>query len=129
MSVLIMFLYRPQTQYIKVLLCRISIIVLSFGCSLARQTSLSKLENILELVLRFVLDDYQSGYTDLLQNANVPGIKIMVLRYLAIEMFKCIKGINLTYLNAMFTRKEMSLCIERQLNIGETESETDPIRS
>ena len=43
---------------------------------------------------------------ELLQNANVPGIKIMVPRYLAIEMFKCIKGINPAYLNAMFTRKE-----------------------
>ena len=70
------------------------------------KTSLSKLENIQKRALRFVLDDYQSGYTELLQNTNVPGIKIMVLRYLAIEMFKCIKGINPAYLNAMFTRKE-----------------------
>ena len=52
------------------------------------KTSLSKLENIQKRALRFVLDDYQSSYTELLQNANVPGIKIMVLRYMAIEMFK-----------------------------------------
>ena len=70
------------------------------------KTSLSKLENIQKRVLRFVVDDYQSGYTDLLQNGNVPGIKTMVLRYLAIEMFRCIKQINPAYLNAMFTRKE-----------------------
>ena len=69
------------------------------------KTSLSKLENIKKRALRFVLDDYQSSYTELLKNANVPGIKIMVLRYLAIEMFQCIKGINPAYLNAMFTRK------------------------
>ena len=43
------------------------------------KTSLSKLENIQKRSLRFVLDDYQSGYTDLLHNANVPGITIMVL--------------------------------------------------
>ena len=41
--------------------------------------SLSKLENIQNRALRFVLDDYQSGFTALLQNANVPGITIMVL--------------------------------------------------
>ena len=69
-------------------------------------TSLSKLENIQKWALRFVLDDYQSGYTDLLQNAIVPGIKIMLLRYLAIEVFKCINEINPAYLNAMFIRKE-----------------------
>ena len=70
------------------------------------KTSLSKLENIQKRALRFVLDDYQSGYNDLLQNANIPGIKIMLLRYLAIEVFKCINEINPAYLNAMFTRKE-----------------------
>ena len=70
------------------------------------KTSLSKLENIQKRALRFVLDDYQTGYPDLLQNANVPGIKIMVLRYLAIEVFKCVNEISPAYLNDMFTRKQ-----------------------
>ena len=70
------------------------------------KTSLSKLENIQKRALRFVLDDYQTGYTDLLQNANVPGIKTMVLRYLAIEVFKCINEIRSAYLSAMFTCKQ-----------------------
>ena len=52
-----------------------------------RKASLSKPENIQKRAFRFALDDYQSGYTDLLQNANVPRIKIMLLRYLAIEVF------------------------------------------
>ena len=42
------------------------------------KTSLYKLENIQKHALRFVLDYYQSGYNDLLHNANVPGVKIMV---------------------------------------------------
>ena len=70
------------------------------------KTSLSKLENIQRRALRFVLDDYQTGYPDLLQNTNVPGIKIMVLRYLAIEVFKCVNEINPAYLNDMLTRKQ-----------------------
>ena len=70
------------------------------------ETSLSKLENIQKRALRFILDDYQSSYTDLLQNANLPGIEIMLLRYLAIEVFKCINEINPAYLNAMSIHKE-----------------------
>ena len=54
--------------------------------------------------LRCVHDNYQLGYTELLLNDNVPGIKIMVLRYLTIEIFKCIKPISAAYLNATFTR-------------------------
>ena len=62
------------------------------------KTSLFKLENIQKRALRFVLDDFQTGYTDLLQNANVPGIKTMVLQYLEIEVFKCINDISPAYL-------------------------------
>ena len=33
-------------------------------------------------------------------------MKIMVLRYLAIEVYKCLNGINPKYLNDLFTTKE-----------------------
>ena len=39
--------------------------------------SLSQLENAPKRALKFVFDDYQSSYTDLLHNADVPGIRIM----------------------------------------------------
>ena len=68
--------------------------------------SLSKLEGIQKRALRFVLDDYTSDYVELLDKANVPGMKIMALRYLAIEVYKCINGINPKYLNDLFTIKE-----------------------
>ena len=86
------------------------------------KTLLSKLENIQKRALRFVLDYYQTDYPDLLQNANVPGIKIMVLRYLAIEVFKCVIEISPAYLNDMFTRKQCPY-------IDKTESEPYPIWS
>ena len=60
------------------------------------KTPLSRLENIQTRALRCVIDDYQSGYTDLLHNAHVPGIII----------FKRVKEISPPYLNAMFTHKE-----------------------
>ena len=51
------------------------------------KSSLLKLENIKKRALRFVLDDYASDYYDLLKKADVPGMKIMALRYLAIEVY------------------------------------------
>ena len=56
--------------------------------------------------LRFVLDDYESSYHDLLIQCEVSGIKIVTLRLLAIEVFKCVNKLNPEYLNEMFTIKK-----------------------
>ena len=70
--------------------------------------SLSQLESIQKRALRFVLNDYISDYHDLVKKACVPGIKIMTLRYLAIEVFKCVNTINPVYLNDIFRIKKCS---------------------
>ena len=69
------------------------------------KSSLSKLEDIQKRALRFVLDDYTSDYHELLNKADVPGVKIMALRYLAIEVYRCVYGLNPKYLNDLFTIK------------------------
>ena len=61
-------------------------------------SSLSKLETTKKRALRFVLDDFTSGYYDLLKKAD-DGMKIMALRFLAIGVYKCINGLNPKYLN------------------------------
>ena len=71
-----------------------------------RKSSLSKLENIQKRALRFVLNDYESDYDDLLTKANVPGIKMMTLRQLAIEVYKSVTKINPEYLNELFLPKQ-----------------------
>ena len=70
------------------------------------KSSLSKLEDIQKRALRFVLDDYESDYNGLLNKADVPGMKIMALRYLTIEVYKCMNGLNPKYLNDLFTIKK-----------------------
>ena len=68
---------------------------------------MSKLEDIQKRALRFVQGGKTTDYVELLDKAaNVPGMKIMALRYLAIEVNKCINGINPKYLNDLFTTKE-----------------------
>ena len=70
------------------------------------KASLSKLETLQKRALRFVLNDYESTYQNLLHNCNVPGIKILLLRNLAIEVYKCVIKINPAYLNEMFNVKK-----------------------
>ena len=70
------------------------------------KSSLPKLEDIQRRALRFVLDDYTSDYHELLNKADVPGVKIMALRYLAIKVYKCVNGLNPKYLYDLFTMKK-----------------------
>ena len=49
---------------------------------------------------------YASDYYDLLKKADVPGMKIITLRFLAIETYKCINGLNSKYLNDLFIVKK-----------------------
>ena len=66
------------------------------------KSSISKLENIQKWALRFVLNEYESDYNDLLTKANVPGIRIMTLRQLAVEVYESVTKIIPEYLKELF---------------------------
>ena len=57
--------------------------------------SLDRIENIKKRTLRFVLDDYGPNYHELLIQNEVSGIKIIILRLLTIEVFKCVNKLDL----------------------------------
>ena len=66
-------------------------------------SSLSKFVDIQKRALRFVLGDYTSDYHELLNKADVPGVKILALSYLAIEVYKWVNGLNPEYFSDLFT--------------------------
>ena len=72
----------------------------------ANRNSLNKFENMQERALRFVLNDNKPNYQELIDKGEVPGIKIMTLRLLATEVYKCVNDLNLAYLNAILTLKK-----------------------
>ena len=65
-----------------------------------------KLEKLQERALRFVFSDYTSPYSDLLKHGNFLSLFALRIRYLAIEMYKCVHGLNPPYLNALFISKD-----------------------
>ena len=56
-----------------------------FRCFLSKK-SLTNIENIQKRALTFVNNGYTSSFQELLTNSRVPGIRIMTLRSLAIEV-------------------------------------------
>ena len=65
-----------------------------------------KLEKLQERALRFVFSDYTSPYNDLLKRGNFLSLSALRIRYLAIEMYKCVHGLKPPYLNELFVSKD-----------------------
>ena len=71
------------------------------------KSSLNRLEDIQRRALRFVLCNYDSCYENLLKAASVPGIRINLMRCLAIKVFKCVNGLNPDYFNKMIHKNRV----------------------
>ena len=58
------------------------------------KTSAAKMEKIQERALRFIYDDHDSNYVQLLHRACLPSLEIRRLRTMAIECFKIIHDLS-----------------------------------
>ena len=69
------------------------------------QVNNQKLEQIQERALRILFADYNSSYLELLKRARTTTLLIQRLRSIALAVFKSLHGLNLPFLNDMFTPK------------------------
>ena len=67
-----------------------------------------KLEKLQERALRFVYNDYVTPYHKLLSQANLLSLSMYRIRFLAIEMYKCVNMTNPDFMNVMFKEKSTS---------------------
>ena len=67
-----------------------------------------KLEKLQERALRFVFSDFTSTYEELLKRCNFLPLSIYRLKFLAIEVYKCVKNLNPPYLNDLFIHKNIN---------------------
>ena len=60
--------------------------------------SLNRIENIQKGVLRFLLDDYESTYEQLLNKAGRSSMSINRLRTLCVEIYKTLNELNPSFM-------------------------------
>ena len=70
------------------------------------KTSTNKIEKIQERALRFVYDDFNSSYTELLTKANLPTLETRRIRTMAIETFKILNGLAPPVLSDLLIKRE-----------------------
>ena len=68
--------------------------------------SLNRIENVQKRPLRFLLDDYESTYEQLLNKAGRNSISINRLRTLHVEIYKTLNELNPSFMKNIFTVKE-----------------------
>ena len=65
-----------------------------------------RLEKLNERALRIVYNDYVSSYDCLLEKSNVLSLSMLRLKYMIIEVYRCVNRLNPEYMNNMFTIKD-----------------------
>ena len=79
-----------------------------------------KQENIQKRALRFLYDDDESTYEELLHKAKKPTIEIRKLRTLATEIFKTINNLNPPYMKEIFTQNTIRNTERKRLLVKAT---------
>ena len=67
-----------------------------------------KIEKIQERALRYVLNDFNNTYSNLLHKASKSTLYLTRLRFLAIEIFKTLNDMSPIYMKDVFIRKEVT---------------------
>ena len=99
-----------------------SFIYANFSCCplvwhFSSRKSINKIENIQKRALRFLLNDYASGYKTLLKKTNKCTIEVKQLRLLALEIFKALNENCSTFIEDYFEKNENSVSKKFNLKI------------
>ena len=83
-----------------------------------------KLEKLQERAFRFVFSDHTIPLSDLLKHGYFLSLSALHIRYLAIEMFKCVHGLNPPYLNELFINTDTPYNLHDGNRLQQPENQT-----
>ena len=71
--------------------------------------SLKKIENLQKRALRFLYNNYQLTYEELLDKANSLTMNVKRLRFLCVEIYKTINNLNPSFMKHIFELRETNI--------------------
>ena len=83
-----------------------------------------KLEKIQERALRIVYNDKISTYYELLDKGDFLSVTMLRIKCLAVEMYRCVRGLNPEYLNDMYAIKECEYALRDCSRIQQSKFKT-----
>ena len=81
--------------------------------------SLNKIENLQKRALRFLYDDFEASYEDLLSKGGKSKMNVRRLRTLCVEIYKTLNDLNPSFMNDIFKLKinGREVCDKYKLNL------------
>ena len=67
--------------------------------------SLNKIENLKKRALRFLYDDFEKSYEDLLSKVGMSKMNVRRMRTLCVEIYKTLNALNPSFMNNIFKLK------------------------
>ena len=68
----------------------------------------NKLEKLHVRAMRIIFDDYETPSDVLMSDNNILPLSTQRIKFLLVEVYKCMNGLNPEYLNVMFINKDIS---------------------
>ena len=71
----------------------------------SHKKSLNKIESLHKRALRFLLNDYENSYEELLEKSGKCNMNLQRIRFLCIEIYKTINSLNPDFMKNIFELK------------------------
>ena len=81
-------------------------------------TSLKKIENLQKRALRFLYNNYQLTYEQLLDKANSSAMNVKRLRFLCVETYKTINNLNPSFMKQIFELRETNRNVREKCRLN-----------
>ena len=80
--------------------------------------SLNKIENLQKRALRFLCNNYQLTYEELLDKANSSTMNVKRLRFLCVEIYKTINNLNPSFMKQIFELRETNRNVREKYGLN-----------
>ena len=84
----------------------------------SKTTSLKKIENLQKIALRFLYNNYQLTYEELLDKANSSTMNVKRLSFLCVEIYKTINNLNPSFMKHIFELRETNRNVHEKYRLN-----------
>ena len=80
----------------------------------SHKKSLDKTESLHKRALRFLLNDYENSYEELLEKSGKCNMSLQGIRFLRIEVYKSINSLNPDFMKNVFEMKANNRIVQEK---------------